>query len=111
MTAGYSCVLGASFRKIASEFGWTPEFDSPPKKSRWSWAEPWLLTDDSSRALARALYAVIRAIENDALSESLIGLVKRVGVGHLRDFADFAFEVTIGDEGEREWDEFRHDDL
>ena len=95
-----------TIQEIAREFGWVPEYDSPPKKPRWSWAEPWLMTDNSSRGLARALYAAIRAIENDSLSEPLVELVTRVGVGHLRDFADLAFEGPVGTEGTLDCNDF-----
>src|SRR4051794_5165817 len=67
-----------AIQEIAREFAWAPEYDRPPKKPRWSWAKPWRMTDGSSRALARALYAAIRAIEMGGLSEPLVELVKRV---------------------------------
>jgi hypothetical protein len=101
LTASWSAIW-----EIARVFGWTPEYNSPPKMPRWSWAAPWLLTDDSALALARALYNAIRAIENDDLRKPLVELIKSVGVGPLRDFADFAVEGGLGCEGTFDWDDF-----
>jgi len=74
---------------LAREFGWTLEYDKPPKMR--GWVKTWLLTELNARALARALYKVIRGIEYDCLSEQLVELVKRTEVDLLRAVADLAF--------------------
>jgi hypothetical protein len=45
----------------------------------------------NARALSRALYQAIRAIEADCLSEPLVELVKEAGIDHLRLVADLAY--------------------
>ena len=66
-------------QNIAREFGWLPEYagDEVPERN--------------ARALSRALYQAIRAIEADCLSEPLVELVKEAGIDHLRLVADLAY--------------------
>jgi hypothetical protein len=66
-------------QKIAREFGWLPEYagDEVPERN--------------ARALSRALYQAIRAIEVDCLSEPLVELVREAGIDHLRRVADLAY--------------------
>jgi hypothetical protein len=83
--------------KIAREFGWIPEYE---RKDPEVTGLPYPIDDipdHNARALAEALYRVIRAIETDSLSlsEPLDELVKTAGVSYLRAVADVAYAGTF----------------
>jgi hypothetical protein len=86
-----------SVLKIAREFGWIPEYE---RKDPEVTGLPYPIDDipdHNARALAKALYRVIRAIETDSLSlsEPLDELVKTAGVSNLRAVADLAYAGTF----------------
>jgi hypothetical protein len=97
---GYNCWMHEAsweaVREIAREFGWTPKYEKPPRRGSWGGRKTWLLTDDSARALAKALYRAIHAIETDCLSEPLVELVRVAEIDNLRGLADFAFVGAFG---------------
>jgi hypothetical protein len=91
---GYVCLHEPSWiavRKIAREFGWMPEYERKDGEDTGLGYEVDDVPEHNARALARALYRAIHAIEADCLSEPLVELVKEARVGHLRAVADLAY--------------------
>jgi hypothetical protein len=78
-------------QKIGREFGWMPEYERTEGEDAALGYQVDGVPEQNARALARALYQAIRAIEADCLSEPLVDLVKEAGVGHMRAVADLAY--------------------
>jgi hypothetical protein len=72
----------SAIEKAAQAFGWTPEYENPPRTR--SWATTWLLTEESTWALARAIHRAVDAkqAEIDA---------KQAEIANLRAVANLAF--------------------
>jgi hypothetical protein len=79
-------------QEIAGEFGWMPEIKKKACEHPFlNDYEADAVPEHNARALARALYRAIHAIETDSLSEPLIYLVKTASVRNLRAVADLAY--------------------
>ena len=78
-------------QKIGRAFGWVPEHEKKPLDPQMFICDGDEVPEHNARALARALYRAIHAIEADCLSEPLVELVKEARVGHLRAVADLAY--------------------
>ena len=80
-------------KKIAFEFGWVPEYERKAAEDTGPQYDD--VPKHNARALASALYRAIHMVETDSLSESLVELVKKAGVGNMRAVADLAATGTF----------------
>ena len=91
--SGYVSMQGSSWnavQEIAREFGWTLKYESRTEEERGPGDYGEVIPQDNARALAKALYKAIHAIETDCLSKRLVKLAREAQVRNLRAVADLA---------------------
>lgn len=81
--------------QLARTLGWVPDYVTVTGDVNGLGYDVDDIPEANARALAKLLYQVIREIEVDSLSESLVEIVKTTGVSDLRAVADLAYVGTF----------------